>query len=154
LINDKNNNIWAIISNRDSETKKNCKNICILKDGVFESVYCIEQKYIKEAGMDLAVDNLNRIWCSIIDSVYLIENEKVTKKIASYDFPNGFGYLNRMVIDSKNRVYLLNHTCTMYVIDGDSLYSYDYIWDIEKLILPAAICQIIKCALIAQIMSG
>jgi len=133
LINDKNNNIWAIISNRDSETKKNCKNICILIDGVFESVYCIEQKYIKEAGMDLAVDNLNRVWCSIIDSVYLIENEVITKKLYSFDFPNGFGYFNRMVIDSKNRVYLLNHTCTMYVIDGDSLYSYDYIWEREKI---------------------
>lgn len=130
---DENNNIWAIINNRDSVAKKYCRNVCKLKDGIFESIYCLDNRFIKEAGCDLAVDNLNRVWCSIVDSVYLIENEKVTKRIASYDFPNGFGYFNRMVIDSKNKVYLLNHTCTMYVIDGDSLYSYDYIWEREKI---------------------
>ncbi|HPO62963.1 MAG TPA: T9SS type A sorting domain-containing protein [Candidatus Kapabacteria bacterium] len=130
---DANNDIWAIVNYRHPETYLCYCNVCKLKDGIFESIYTVVHAYSQDASVRrIAFDKLGKVWCTIADTLYLFENEELSKKIFSYDFPDGYGFFTRIAVDSKNVVYALNHSCMLYVIDKDSMYAYNYIQDTEQ----------------------
>lgn len=136
---DKKNNLWAMLAHKDSTTFEIKVNICKLKGNYFESISCLKHNYNKDTRLrQIMFDNENRLWFTIADTVYMMENNEIKKRYSSYEFPNGYGYFTQMVIDSKNVVYLLNHNCEFFIINNDSIYMSSYIWEKERYDFPNA----------------
>ncbi|MDD4756773.1 MAG: T9SS type A sorting domain-containing protein [Prolixibacteraceae bacterium] len=130
--------LWAIINHfcpLNDTTAFYYYSLCKYKDSCFVTVNNLtysDNGY--EVKKNIAFDNLGRVWHSNIDTLYLIENEKVIKKISTYEFPKGCNKISEVVVNSKNVVYLLNYGITLYKLDGEERSSFDYIWEIEKYI--------------------
>lgn len=128
--------VWAIIEHfcpLNDTTAFYYYSLCKFKDSCFVTVNNPKYTdYGKGVKKNIAFDNLGRVWHSNIDTLYLIENEKVIKKISTYDFPEGYSNISELAVNSKNVVYFLNYSLMLYKLDGEERSSFDYIWEIEK----------------------
>jgi len=128
---DKNGDVWAIIT--QFATNKYIYSLCKFKDTAFVTV---NNLYTSDVGTSvqksIAFDNLGRVWQSNADSIYVIENEKVIKKYCTLDFPNGYGNISQIVINSKNVAYILNYSLMLYKLDGEKYSSFNYMLEIER----------------------
>jgi len=132
---DKYGDIWSIIENtyiKDSTTIT-CFSLSKFKDGGFKTITNLTTTdYGFSIKKNIAFDNLNRVWFYNYDTLYVIENEEVIKKICIWDLPNGYPKLSKIVINSKNVVYTINSGLILYIIDGDNYKSDDYMQKIER----------------------
>lgn len=135
---DKKGDVWAIIDHYcyiNDTLHPTYYSLCKFKDSCFVT---INNPTSTDFGMsvkkNIAFDNLGRVWHSNADTLYLIENEKVINKISTNDFPDGYSYISRVVVNSKNVVYFLNYSLMLYKYDGNEYSSYNNIWEVEKYI--------------------
>jgi len=128
--------VWAIIEHfcpLNDTTAFYYFSLCKYKDSCFVTVNNLKYTdYGYGVKKNIACDNLGRVWHSNIDTLYLIENEKVIKKITTYDFPEGYSNISEVVVNSKNVAYFLNYSLMLYKLNGEERSSFDYIWEIEK----------------------
>jgi len=130
---DKDNNFWSIIQNHNSEIYPYFNiSLCKFKDSALITITDLKPKQLKESRNQFAFDRAGRVIFSLIDTMYFIENEQIIDKISIWDFPNGYGYFENIVVDSKNTVYALNNDIMLYKYDGEHFESFDYMQKLER----------------------
>ncbi|HPO61610.1 MAG TPA: T9SS type A sorting domain-containing protein [Candidatus Kapabacteria bacterium] len=130
---DRNGDLWAIVRHSSVKLSKVYYSLCKLKNDVFVTINNLTNPdHTNGVFKKIAFDHQGNVWHVNLDTLYVIENEKVKYKLSIWDLPNGYTKFSKIVINSKNVVYALSDDLVLYKIDGDKYSSDDYMRNIER----------------------
>ncbi len=131
---DKDGNIWSFIYNTNFNIEPyHNYSICKFLDSTFITLYNFKVSALFPTKLwFINFDKLNRVIFSFVDTLYIVEDEQIIKKISIWDFPNGYGRFDKIVVDSKNNIYALNKDIMLYKYDGEHYESFDYMQKLER----------------------
>ncbi|NLO20316.1 MAG: hypothetical protein GX121_10680, partial [Ignavibacteria bacterium] len=135
---DKKGNIWAIVDNVVTVPYDPFVSLCKFQDSCFVTVNSQKKvaPFVDGLRLRIAFDNFGKVYHTNSDTLYILENDEVVKKIAIWDLPEGRSYFSSIEIDKNNVVYIMNTNMMLYIIDGDNYYSEDFALKSERLLAP------------------
>ncbi len=135
---DRNGGIWAIIEHSATLPYKTFYSLCRFQDSGFVTINNIKTivSGVYNSKMKIAFDNFGKVYHTNSDTMYILENDEVVIKIATFDFPDGYSYFSDIVINSKNVVYAMNNNMMLYIFDGENFYSDDFVLKSERQLIP------------------
>jgi|LSQX01.1.fsa_nt_gb hypothetical protein len=138
LKSDRKGNIWAIIDNELTAPYEPFYSLCRFQDSCFVTVNNLKKLVsgVRQPGMRIAFDYSGRVYHTNSDTLYILENDEVVKKIDNWDLLEGSYHSSSIEITKNNVVYIMSNTMTLYIIDGDNYYSDDFVFQSETLLAP------------------
>jgi len=133
----KNNEVWAIIVHYTYLGQHEpYYSLSKFINGRFETIDYPDapSKYVNTNC--IAFDYNGRILHTNADTLYIIENEEVIRKICIQEFPGGIGYYMKMAVSKKNKVYSLSNIKALHIIDDKKMITDTFVQYQERLLQP------------------
>jgi hypothetical protein len=133
------NKIRAIIFNKDTVAQSQAyKSLSIYRNNRFETIdYPTADWGFYTPNRHFVCDYNGRIYHTNADTLYIIENDEVIRKICIQEFQYGAGFYAKLAATKSNIIYNLSNIMYLHVINGEKMTTDTFIRYNERLINPS-----------------